>query len=40
MQALILTLALLMAGSGAVNWWQGADHVALTDGANPFPPKN
>ena len=39
MQALILALAILMAGGGVANWWQGEDHVALTDGANPFPPK-
>jgi hypothetical protein len=40
MQALILTLVLLMASGSAANWWQGENQVALTDGANPLPPKN
>jgi hypothetical protein len=40
MQALILTLALLLAGGGAANWLHGEAQVSLTDGANPLPPKN
>ena len=40
MQALILTLVMLVAGSGVANWWQAKEPVTLTDGANPLPPKN
>ena len=40
MQALILALVMLMAGGGLAGSWQGEEYVAMTDGANPFPPKN
>ena len=41
MQAWILTLVILSAAGGALgNWWQSADQVIMTDGANPLPPKS